>query len=276
MEADSITFTLALLGGFISFVSPCVLPLVPAYIAYLTSQAVGPVSMVAAGADGGTAEMEGKRTATRAGVFFHGLAFVFGFTLVFVLLGTGVGLIGSITGFDIFRSDAFGFIAGTLIVIMGLHTMGVVTIPFLAYDTRRQQAPRAEYGYIGSGLMGVVFSAGWSPCIGPILGAVLTLAANSADNVSRSAGLLAVYSLGLGVPFLLTALAMDRASEYLHRFRKHMHTVELISGGFLILIGVLVFTGRLQALAGAMAQSEALVNFSTNLDLWLTNLLGGG
>ena len=125
-------------------------------------------------------------------------------------------------------------------------------------------------GYAGSGLMGSFFSAGWSPCIGPILGAGLTLGF-SEDSIGRAALLLFAYSAGLGIPFLLAALAMERATEYLRRFQKHMRTVEIVSGLFLIVVGVLVFTGSLQRLSNV----PFLVDFAYNLDLWVNETLLG-
>ena len=268
VDSQNVTILLALFGGLISFVSPCVLPLVPAYIGYLTSQAAG-ATATGASAGGGTATVQ-VGGASRLNVFLHGVFFVLGFTVVFVLLGLGAGLLGSVRGALVDNLRLISYIGGVFIIILGLHTMGVVRIPFLAYDTRKQMAPRKEWGYAGSGLMGVFFSAGWSPCIGPILGAVLTLGF-SQDSVGRAALLLAAYSIGLGVPFLLAELAMDRAREYLRRFQKHMRTVEIVSGAFLIAVGVLVFTGSLQRLSNV----PFLVNFSYNLDLWINEKLLG-
>lgn len=272
VDPTNLTVLLAFFGGLISFISPCVLPLVPAYIGYLTSQATDGVktSVVGAAAGGGTSTVEVGGTVSRFNVFLHGVFFVLGFSIVFILLGLGAGLLGSVRSALVSSLDIIGYIGGTFIVILGLHTMGVIRIPFLAYDTRKQMAPRKEMGYAGSGLMGVFFSAGWSPCIGPILGAVLTLGF-SEDSVGQAALLLVAYSAGLGIPFLLAALAMDRASEYLRRFQKHMRKVEIVSGVFLILVGVLVFTGQLQALA----RVGFIQDFSFALDTWVNQTLLG-
>jgi cytochrome c-type biogenesis protein len=191
--------------------------------------------------------------------------------LVFVLLGLGAGLLGSVRGAFVSNLTVINYIGGAFIVILGLHTMGVITIPFLAYDTRKQVAPRGDLGYAGSGLMGVFFSAGWSPCIGPILGAVLTLGF-SEESVGRAALLLGSYSAGLGIPFLLTALAMDRATEYLRRFRKHMRKVEIVSGVFLIAVGVLVFSGQLQRIL-TLPFLDRWIEFAYDLDVWVNEKL---
>lgn len=277
MEPQNINLLLAFFGGLISFVSPCVLPLVPAYIGYLTAQAAGGAASgtavgVGAGAGGGSATVE-VGTPSRVNVFLHGLFFVLGFSLVFMLLGLSAGLLGAIRGAFVSNLRIINYIGGVFIIILGLHTMGVVRIPFLAYDTRKQVTPRSELGYAGSALMGVFFSAGWSPCIGPILGAVLTLGF-SEESVGRAAILLGAYSAGLGIPFLLAALAMDRAAEYLRRFQKHMRKVELISGVFLIAVGVLVFTGSLQRIL-TLPFLDKWIEFAYDLDLWVNEHLFG-
>jgi cytochrome c-type biogenesis protein len=269
IDPQDITLLLAFFGGFISFISPCVLPLVPAYLGYLSSQASSGLATAGAAAGGGMAAVQSGGP-SRVNVFLHGVFFVVGFSIVFVLLGLGAGLLGSVRGALVTNLDIIGYIGGVFIIILGLHTMGVIRIPFLAYDTRKQMAPRKDMGYAGSGLMGVFFSAGWSPCIGPILGAVLTLGF-SEESVGQAALLLVAYSAGLGIPFLLAAAAMDRATEYLRRFQKHMRKVEIASGVFLIVIGVLVFTGWLQRLSNV----PFLVNFTYNLDMWINeNVLG--
>lgn len=269
IDPQDITLLLAFFGGFISFISPCVLPLVPAYLGYLSSQASSGLATAGATAGGGTTAVQ-TGSVSRVNVFLHGVFFVVGFSIVFVLLGLGAGLLGTLRGAFVNSRDVIGYVGGVFIVILGLHTMGVIRIPFLAYDTRKQMAPRKEMGYAGSGLMGVFFSAGWSPCIGPILGAVLTLGF-SRDSVGQAALLLAAYSAGLGIPFLLAAAAVDRATGLLRRFQKHMRKVEIASGVFLILVGLLVFTGWLQRLANV----GFLVNFTYNLDMWINeNVLG--
>nr|HID13215.1 cytochrome c biogenesis protein CcdA [Anaerolineae bacterium] len=229
MLALDVPFVLAVAAGFLSFLSPCVLPLVPAYIGYLGSQAVT--------AEGGIL--------SRRATFLHGLFFVVGFSAIFVALGAAASGIGRLL--YAYRL-ALMKVGGVVIVVFGLHTLGVLKIPFLYYDTRRHYRPRPELGYLSSALMGFFFGAGWSPCVGATLGAILTLALNEAT-VGRGAFLLFGYSMGLGIPFLLMALGIGQAAGFLRRGRRAMRAVTIVSGLFLIVLGVLVFTNRLAWLA---------------------------
>jgi cytochrome c-type biogenesis protein len=260
----------------LSFISPCVLPLVPAYIGYLTGQAANTASssLAAAGAssDGGATAVAVQVRPSRYTVFLHGVFFVIGFTVIFVLLGISVGALGQISRSVFLVRDWITRLGGILIVVLGLHTMGVIRIPFLYYDTRKQVAPKEELGFTGSFLMGVTFSAGWSPCLGPILGAILTLGW-STGSAGRAAILLTAYALGLGVPFLLAALLLERFSSGLRKLQKHMRVIEIVSGVLLVVIGVLVFSGTVQRLS---AYFQAGSNLTQSLDTWLESLMGGG
>jgi cytochrome c-type biogenesis protein len=221
----SVSPFLAFAAGFLSFVSPCVLPLVPAYVGYLGSHAA----------------REGAASTPRWRVLLHGVFFVLGFSVVFVALGAVASGIGRL----LFTYKAIlAQIGGVIVVILGLHTLGLVKIPFLYYDTRRHYQPRPELGFLSSALMGLFFGAGWSPCVGPTLGAILTLALSEAT-VGQGTLLLFVYSMGLGIPFLFIALGIDRASGLLRRARRLMRVVTIVSGLFLIILGVLLFTNRL-------------------------------
>jgi cytochrome c-type biogenesis protein len=221
----SVSPLLAFAAGFLSFVSPCVLPLVPAYVGYL----------------GGHASREGATPTSRWRVLVHGVFFVLGFSTIFVALGAAASGIGRLL---FAYKSTLAQIGGVVVVIFGLHTLGLVKIPFLYYDTRRHSQPRPELGYLSSTLMGFFFGAGWSPCVGPTLGAILTLALSEAT-VGQGALLLLVYSMGLGIPFLLIALGIDRASGLLRRARPLMRAVTIVSGLFLIALGMLLFTNRL-------------------------------
>ena len=230
MEPGSITVGLAWLAGVASFLSPCVFALVPAYVGYLGGRASRPDT----GADQG-----------RWGVFGHGLAFVAGFSLIFVALGAAASAVGR----WLFNwHEWIARIGGLIVILFGLHTLGLITLPFLDYDTRRAVFPDPGLGYLSSALMGVFFSAGWAPCIGPVLGAVLTLAMDSAS-LGRGVLLLSAYSLGMAIPFLLAALAIGRVSGWLRVNARTLRYVSWGSGVLLVAIGAMLFLGVFETLA---------------------------
>jgi len=229
MGASQISIGLAFLAGLASFLSPCVFSLVPAYVGYL----------------GGLAAGSGDGKSSRWVTFSHGLAFVLGFSVVFVLLGVAASFAGGLL-YDL--RYWLSKIGGIVVIIFGLHMIGVFHIPFLAYDTRVQQAPDPKWGYLSSALMGVFFSAGWSPCVGPVLGAILTLAING-GSVSLGAMLLSAYSIGLGIPFLVAALGIGWVTTILRRYGKTMRYVEIAMGVILVIIGVMLFTGAFELIA---------------------------
>lgn len=271
VDGASITIPIAIAAGFISFISPCVLPLVPAYVGYLTGQAANTMSssMAAANADGGTTAVAKP---SQWLIFLHGVFFVLGFAIVFVFLGISAGAIGQAQRAVLRNLDVVQIIGGILIIVLGLHTMGVIRIPFLYYDTRKQTKPKSELGFFGSTLMGMTFSAGWSPCLGPFLAGMLTLGA-STGSVGQAAVLLFFYALGLGIPFLAAALLLEQSTGVMRRVQKHMKVIEYVSGGLLILIGLLVATGTLQRYALSFGAGTDL---TIMLDEWLVNLTGLG
>jgi cytochrome c-type biogenesis protein len=232
MEISQISVGLAFLAGLASFLSPCVFSLVPAYVGYL-----GGLSTGAAGSENG----KSNRWLT----FSHGLAFVLGFSVVFVLFGVVAAYAGALL-FDL--RFWLAKIGGIVVVVFGLHMIGVFHLPFLAYDTRVQQAPDPKWGYLSSALMGVFFSAGWSPCVGPVLGAILTLAING-GSISLGATLLTAYSIGLGIPFLVAALGIGWVTTILRKYGKTMRYVEIAMGVILVVIGVMLFTGAFELIA---------------------------
>jgi len=229
MSPENVTLGLAFLAGLASFLSPCVLALVPAYVGYLSGRSVGP---------------SGASVENRWITFTHGLAFVLGFSIVFVILGAAASALGA------FLFDARQWLArigGVVVILFGLHMLGVIHIPFLDFDTRRQVRPDPRLGYLSSMLMGVFFSAGWSPCVGPVLGAVLTLALNNAK-VTQGVVLLVAYSAGLAIPFLLAALGIGRVAELMRRHARLLKGISMATGVIMIILGIMLLTGTLARL----------------------------
>lgn len=228
----NVTVGLAFLAGLASFLSPCVFALVPAYIGYLSGRSL-------AMAGGGT--QQSNRWIT----FSHGLAFVLGFSVVFVLLGVAASSLGGIL---FSMRDWLTKIGGVIVVVFGLHMLGIIHIPFLEYDLRPQNAPDRNRGYLSSALMGVFFSAGWSPCVGPVLGAILTLALNG-GSVSQGTTLLSAYSAGLAIPFLAASLGVDWVTNILRNHGRVMQVATKGMGVFLIVIGFMLFLGTFEYFA---------------------------
>ena len=229
MDFTNITLGLAFLAGLASFLSPCVFSLVPAYVGYLGGRAAG-----------------GETTASHRFVTFtHGLAFVLGFSVIFVTLGVASAAFGRLL-FDL--RFILARVGGIVVIIFGLHMTGIFRIPFLEYDTRVQQLPDRKLGYLSSALMGVFFSAGWAPCVGPVLGAILTLSLNG-GSVSTGVSLLSAYSAGLAIPFLVAALGVGWVSLTLRKYGKVMHYVEVVMGVVLIIVGVMLFSGTFALIA---------------------------
>jgi cytochrome c-type biogenesis protein len=222
-----VTIAAALIAGALSFLSPCVLPLVPPYLIYLTGTSLERF------ADAETRPRAGRETLAAA------LLFVLGFSTVFVALGASASAIGTVVRA---YSGELAILAGIGIIVMGLHFLGVTPIALLMRE-KRLEVPR-PVGLWGAYLMGLAFALGWTPCIGPILAAILAVAA-SEDTVARGAGMLAVYSLGLGIPFLIAALAVENFAAFLARFRAHLGLVEKAMGGLLVLTGVAFLTGSI-------------------------------
>ncbi len=224
MAAD-ITIPAALLAGLISFLSPCVLPLVPPYLVYLSGVSLERLA---------DAEPE---PAVKRETVLAALLFVLGFSTVFVAFGASASAIGNLVRV---HADALAKIAGVVIIVMGLHFLGVLRIGWLMRQ-KRLKMPK-PVGLWGAYVMGVAFAFGWTPCIGPILAAILAVAASEAT-VAKGAGLLAVYSLGLGIPFMLAAFAVEPFAAFLVRFRAHLARVEVAMGGLLVLTGIAFLTG---------------------------------
>ncbi len=326
---ENVTFGLALVAGFLSFISPCVLPLVPAYIGYMGGRLT---HNVARQTSAGSTSAVG--VTVRLQMLLHGIAFVLGFTLIFVLIGFLTTALASIAGqFVSTFTESIGRIGGLVIIFFGLQFMGllprffrwlraksnaglldnvllsivfallgsaliywglveqiVIALPLAAAlivamfvngafaqpavfwnrildrldlmiysDTRGDVAGSSREGLLGSAFMGMVFSAGWTPCIGPLLGTILTVAAATGattGDIVQGMLLLTAYSIGLGIPFVVTALLMNSAQGILRRLQRHMHKIELFSGTLLILIGLLVASGQLQSLSQTFSQGD--------------------
>ena len=231
MDISQVTIGLAFLAGLASFLSPCVFSLVPAYIGYLGGRAVG-----------------GEATeSNRFITFTHGLAFVLGFSMIFIILGVATAAFGRLL-FDL--RFILSKVGGIIVMIFGLHMIGIFRIPFLEYDTRVQKVPDRKWGYLSSAMMGVFFSAGWAPCVGPVLGSILTLSLNG-GSVSTGVSLLSAYSAGLAIPFLIAALGVGWVSITLRKYGKVMHYVEIVMGVVLVILGFMLFTGIFERIAQA-------------------------
>jgi len=228
-----VTYIGAFGAGILSFLSPCVLPLVPPYLCFLGGVSLEQLS-----------EDEEADPAVMRGVLLSALVFVLGFSTVFVGLGATASTFGQFIGDHL---DVLAQIAGGVIIVLGLHFMGVFKIPIL-YREARFHAERRPAGLIGPYIIGLAFAFGWTPCVGPVLAAILMVAGSDAS-VSYGSSLLAVYSAGLGIPFLLAAVAMKPFLSFMNRFKKHMKTVERVIGGLLVGTGILFLTGSMSDIA---------------------------
>ena len=229
-----LSIPIAFVAGLVSFLSPCVLPLIPGYISMLSGASIEELK-------GGSAALAGR-------VFRNSVAFVIGFSVVFIALGASATAVGN---FLAAQRSIFNVVAGILVIIFGLHLTGLVKIPLL-YREARMQAAKPGRGLSGSFLLGFAFAFGWTPCIGPILTGILALAATR-ETVFQGMFLLAIYSAGLAIPFLLTALGLSQFLKIYGGFRKHLQAVEVASGVLLIAIGILMAFNKLTVLSGYLS-----------------------
>ena len=229
---QEVTLLGAVLAGLLSFISPCVLPLVPPYLGYLAGVSLEEL-----------ADERADQAAARK-VFFTALAFVAGFSTVFVILGASASLLGQFVSQYI---QYLSYVAGAVIIVMGLHFLGVFKIALL-YREARVQVDRKPAGSLGAYLMGLAFAFGWTPCVGPILATILFVA-GSEDTAAQGAVLLSAYALGLGIPFLFAALFAGPFLKFMVRFRKHMGLVEKGMGVVLVFTGFLFLTGQMATLS---------------------------
>ncbi len=227
MDSSQVTFGVAFIAGLVSFLSPCVLPLVPIFLAQMVGQSVS----------------QSSARARQLITFLHSLAFVMGFTLAFIALGATASKLGSVLHANQFLLRQVG---GILLVIIGLHMTGILKLPFLYWQKRFEFHP-SRPGYTASFVIGLIFAIGWTPCVGLILGPILGLAA-SASTLREGVMLLLVYSLGLGIPFLLLGLGLDRFSKLLKWLKPHLGKIEFVTGLLMIVLGVMIYFNLLLTL----------------------------
>ena len=232
MNAASLSLFVAFSAGLLSFLSPCVLPLVPSYLGFITGLGLEDI------------------TRARRTTIVHALLFVLGFSAIFILLGAGATLIGQLL---LSYKLLIARVGGVLLIVLGLWMFGVFQWGALSQE-RRIHLSDKPLGYLGTIIVGVAFGAGWTPCLGPILAGILMVAGSEA-NVGRGIALLSAYSAGLAVPFLLSALAVERFFLFFQRFRSRIGLVNRISGALLIVVGMLLLTGWFATLAGWLQQS---------------------
>lgn len=230
---ENVSLFAAFTAGLISFVSPCVLPLIPAYLSFISGVSVEEI------------KSQDRKSQVLKKVSLNTLLFILGFSVVFVALGASATFLGE---FLLSKLTLFNKIAGVIIMFLGLHLLGVFRLSFLNYE-KRFHTKGKPLGFLGSFLVGLAFAFGWTPCIGPILAGILLMASNQ-DTVTKGIVLLSSYSLGLGIPFFVTAVSFHSFLSVFGWIKKHFRTVEIISGLFLIIIGFLIFIGSFSSLTG--------------------------
>ncbi len=241
-DVSSVSFGLAFLAGLASFLSPCVLPLVPSYLTFVSGMTLDEL----------TAE---NGTPGRARAMVHASLFVAGFAVVFVALGFASSLLGAAVGKSLVVLQRVG---GAMIVLFGAYLIGILRPRFLSSD-RRVHLARRPGGLLGSFAVGVAFGAGWTPCVGPVLASILLYASTSGSAV-HGASLLATYALGLGLPFLIAALALTQFLAGVQRLRRWLRPLEIVAGIMLVVVGLMLATGRFAQLSGTLAGLGQLFN----------------
>ncbi|MEN8376216.1 MAG: cytochrome c biogenesis protein CcdA [Gemmatimonadota bacterium] len=237
METPSVGFAVAFLAGLLSFLSPCVLPLIPSYASFITGMSLDELT-----------DSAGRTAHDRGRLFLHGALFVLGFSAVFIALGASATALGAAFQQSSLWIERLG---GVLLVLFGLVLMGILRVPGASRDLRVHLADKPA-GYAGTALVGVAFGAGWTPCIGPVLGGILTLAAATAS-VAEGTALLAVYSAGLAIPFVIATIALDKFLAVFARFRGWLPWVNRVAGVLLVTVGLLLLTGKFTVLSALFA-----------------------
>jgi len=228
MLTPQINIGLAFLAGMASFLAPCVLPLVPAYLGYLSGYTLSP-----------TTQADSR---TRGRVVAHAAFFVLGFSIVFILLGTAAGALGRLV-----RGDWLRYAGGLLLVVFGLSLTGLLHVPFFDHDTRAGLGKRRSLGFASSLLTGLAFGAGWTPCVGPVLSTILVLSADQ-QTLGQGVLMLAAYAAGIGLPFILAGLLVERAAGLIQRIAPYQQAIQRVVGVVIILVGVIVLTDSFSAI----------------------------
>lgn len=229
MLTDQVNIGLAFLAGLASFLAPCVLPLVPAYLSYLSGYTLSDLS-------------PDDRPAVRWPVVAHALAFVLGFSVVFILLGIAAGALGQLV-----RGDLLRYLGGGLLILFGLTLTGLLEIPLFDRGTPLPANREGRWRYLSSLLTGIGFGAGWTPCVGPVLGSILVLSADQ-TTLWRGVGLLAAYAAGIGIPFILAALLVDRAGAVLQRLRPYQPIIRVATGALIFVFGIVLIADGFSAI----------------------------
>jgi len=243
VETSNVNILTALLFGFLSFISPCVLPIVPGYISFISGVSLDVM------------KNESEKNKLRNQILLRTVFFILGFSIVFVALGASATAIGQ---FLLKQLSVISKIAGAIIIVFGLHMIGVFKIPFLNYE-KRFQTEGKPLSFIGAFVVGLAFAFGWTPCIGPILAAILAIASQQ-DTIGKGIVLLSSYSLGLGIPFLITGISITVFYNFFNKLKKHMHKIEVVGGSLLVLVGILIFTNSLTILSGYLSKLFPFLN----------------
>jgi len=228
--AQQVSLVMAFFAGLLTFLSPCVLPLIPAYLSFITGVSID--DLVSSG--------EEKSKMTKR-IFLEMVLFISGFSLVFILLGASASYFGK---FVLSRLNILRIVGGVLVIVFGLYISGLFNISFLGYE-RKIHLKMKPANILGSFIVGIVFALGWTPCVGPVLGTILTYAATQ-ETVREGVFLLGSYSLGLGIPFLVSGLAVNLFLRGFRKIKKYSRLISVVTGGLLILFGILILTGKFQ------------------------------
>jgi len=234
--AENISIFVALSAGFISFLSPCILPLIPSYLAFITGVSIE--------------ELSGRESLSHARkkIIANSLAFILGFSFIFIALGASATFFGKFLSQNI---RWFEIIGGAVVIVFGLHFTGLFRLKFLDKE-KKFHLQSKPLGYLGTGLVGMAFGAGWTPCVGPILGSILTLSATT-QNVGKGIILLAFYSLGIGLPFFISGLIIHKFFEYFQTARKYLKIITIVGGILLIILGILLISGYFSSMSSYLA-----------------------